>query len=73
MAAYHFTMRHGASEIELLGIMQFINDVEAFAFASRIVEDLETGDRNPNGSLEITDGKRVVGNIACYIKNAAAA
>ena len=62
MRAYRFSIQN-AAEIEELGIMALPDDAEALAFAKQIIQDM-TNENRTQGSLEITDGDRVVGKIS---------
>ncbi len=71
MPMYRFAIHHRAAETEKLGIMELIDDAEAFAFAKRMIrdmiEDMADNDRTQcdGCSVGITDGKRAVGRISC--------
>ena len=65
MRAYRFSIQN-AVDIEELGVMALPDDAEALAFAKQIIQDMTDKDRTQHAgtSLEITDGKRVVGRLS---------
>jgi hypothetical protein len=67
MPSYHFAILRGMAETEMLGFMQLRDDVEAFDFAQRIIQDMPDEDRTQGDdcSVGITDGDREVGRISC--------
>ena len=65
MPSYRFAVHRGTAETEMLGFMQLRDDVEAFDFAQRIIQDMPDEDRTRGDGcvVDITDGKRAVGRI----------
>ena len=69
MPTYRFAIHHGPAEAEKLGIMMLRDDAEAFAFAKLIIQDMPDEDRmhRDGCSLDIKDGARAVGRVACDV------
>jgi hypothetical protein len=67
LPAYRFSIQN-VVEIEELGIMALPDDAEAFAFAQRMIQDMTSEDRAQykGCSIDITEGKRVVGCLSFH-------
>jgi hypothetical protein len=64
MLAYHFTLRKDGARVDDLGFMALVDDGAALVFGTQVIRDLMRGDRNYSGwIMDITEGKRLVGNI----------